>query len=106
MNKNVEAKWEKLAQEEKLVTQVINMEPNAAQKKLQENGYDFSVDDLLEMKELLQKVAKEAETNDELSEETLTDVSGGKCDGSLNGWHAAGFVVGVVGTAVLVSLAW
>ena len=56
---------------------LINLSPEEAVAKINADGYDFSVDEIMEFGEQLQKVAASQSDDGELSEEALSAVAGG-----------------------------
>ena len=56
---------------------LINLSPEEAVAKINADGFDFSVDEIMEFGEQLQKVAASQSEDGELSEEALSEVAGG-----------------------------
>ena len=69
-------KWIPVFENEALAIKVVQMQPEEAQKVLAENGYDFTMDEILEAGKELYKIQAQ-ESSDELSEDELGDVAGG-----------------------------
>ena len=70
-------KWEKVLENEELMMKVVSMLPEEAQKELAENGYDFTLDEILEMGKELYKIRSSMNSDGELSEGDLEGVAGG-----------------------------
>ncbi len=70
-------KWLKVLENEELMMKVVPMLPEEAQKVLAENGYDFTLDEILEMGKELYKIRNSTNSNGELSEDDLENVAGG-----------------------------
>jgi len=69
-------KWKPVFENAELLDKVAPMKPEDAQKCLAENGYEFTMDEILEAgKEMY--ALKEKMTSSELSEDDLEDVAGG-----------------------------
>ena len=77
-------KWLKVLENEELMMKVVPMLPEEAQKVLAENGYDFTLDEILEMGKELYKIHSKMNSDGELSDDDLEDVSGG------SGWRWGG----------------
>ena len=56
---------------------LINLSPEEAVAKINADGFDFSVDEIMEFGEQLQKVVASQSEDGELSEEALGEVGGG-----------------------------
>ena len=56
---------------------LINLTPGEAAAKINADGFDFTVDEIMEFGEQLQKVAASQSEEGELSEEALSEVAGG-----------------------------
>lgn len=56
---------------------LINLPPEEAVAKINADGFDFSVDEIMEFGEQLKKAAAMQAGDGELSEEALSEVSGG-----------------------------
>ena len=69
-------KWIPVFENEALAIKVVQMQPEEVQKVLAENGYDFTMDEILEAGKELYKIQAQ-ESSDELSEDELGDVAGG-----------------------------
>lgn len=95
-------KWKAVFANEELTKKIVALSPEEAQKVLAENGYEFSMDEIMEqgkaINELLAKVR--AGQTGELSEDDLDDVSGGGHLGDL----AAGFAIGAM--IAITALGW
>ena len=90
-------KWNEVFQNEELAKKVVALSPNEAQKTLSENGFDFTLDEILEAgKEINEILAKYK--NGEIGEEALAEVSGGG--------HGSYFLVGLVAGVVIASCGW
>lgn len=90
-------KWNDVFSNEELTKKVVALSPEEAQKVLAENGFVFTLEEVLEqgkeINELLEKFKK-----GEISEEELTAVSGGG--------HKGYFLVGIVAGVVIASCGW
>ena len=88
-------KWKAVFENEELIKKVVALSPEDAQKVLAENGFEFSMDEIMEqgkaINEMLAKI-KAGETG-ELSEDDLDDVSGG---GDHGGMLLAGIAIGLI----------
>lgn len=90
-------KWNEVFRNEELAKKVVALSPEEAQKILSENGFDFTLDEILEAgKEINELLAKYK--NGEISEEDLAEVSGGG--------HGGYFLVGIVAGVVIASCGW
>ncbi len=69
-------KWNAVFENEELAMKVVPMQPEEAQKVLAENGFDFTIDEILEAGKELYKI-REQQASDELNEDDLEDVAGG-----------------------------
>ena len=69
-------KWFPVFQNEELARKVLPLSPEEAQKVLAENGFDFTIDEILDAGNELSKM-QERLTSGELDEDDLEDVSGG-----------------------------
>ena len=56
---------------------LLGLTPDEAVKAINADGYDFSIDELVEFGSKLQDAAKAQSENGELSESSLEDVAGG-----------------------------
>lgn len=56
---------------------LLDLTPEEAAVKINADGYDFSVDEIMDFGEQLQKVAASHTDDGELSEEALSEVAGG-----------------------------
>lgn len=56
---------------------LLDLTPEEAAEKINADGYDFSVDEIMDFGEQLQKVAASRADEGELSEEALSEVAGG-----------------------------
>ena len=70
-------KWLPVLENEELMMKVVPMKPEEAQQVLAENGYNFTMDEILEMGKALYAIRTKQNSNGELSEEDLEDVAGG-----------------------------
>lgn len=92
-------KWNEVFANEELTKKIVVLSPEDAQKVLAENGYEFSMDEMMEaakaINEVLAKV-KAGETG-ELSEDDLDDVTGGGHGGMLLAGIAVGLIIASCG---------
>ena len=70
-------KWMPVLENEELMMKVIPMKPEEALEVLAENGYNFTLDEILEMGKELYALRSKANSDGELSEDDLEDVAGG-----------------------------
>ena len=89
-------------QEKELV--LLQMQPEEACIKIQADGYDYTVDEIIEYGNLVRTVA--AQMDDEISEADLEMVAGGFTLGSLVGAAFAVKVCYDIGKALGKSLPW
>ena len=69
-------KWVPVFENEELALKVVQMQPEEAQKVLAENGFEFTMEEILEAgKELY--AMRDNQKADELNEEDLEQVAGG-----------------------------
>ena len=81
--------WDEIFENEELVKKIVTLQPEEAQKVLAENGYEFSVEEVVEKGNELNEFIKKINSG-EITEDALDNVSGG-CK-----WcFAAGVAVGV-----------
>lgn len=77
----ISEKWAPVFENEELLEKVLPMKPEDAQKVLTENGYDFTLDEILEVgKELYmltEQMTGENDNSDELEEDDLENIAGG-----------------------------
>ncbi len=74
----ISEKWAPVFENEELIQKVLPMEPEDAQKVLAENGFDFPLEEILEVGRELYAMKQKAEANGgELDEDDLEDVAGG-----------------------------
>lgn len=66
-----------LLSNEERAKQLVNTPVDEAVKEINADGFDFTVDELKEFGESMKTIAEKAENKDELSMESLEDVSGG-----------------------------
>ena len=69
-------KWNPVFENEELAMKIIPLQPEEAQKVLAENGFDFTVDEILDAGKELYAI-REQQTEGELSENDLEEVAGG-----------------------------
>lgn len=95
-------KWNAVFANEELTKKIVVLSPEDAQKVLAENGYEFSMDEIMEagktINEMLAKIR--AGQTGELSEDDLEDVSGGGHRTDL----AIGFAIGAM--IAITALGW
>ena len=95
-------KWNTVFADENLAKKIIVLSPEDAQKVLAENGYEFSMDEIMKagkaINEMMVKI-KAGQTG-ELSEDDLEDVSGGGHGTDL----AVGFAIGAM--IAITALGW
>jgi hypothetical protein len=70
-------KWLPVLENEELMMKVVPMAPEEAQKELAANGYNFTMDEIIEMGKDLYALRSKANSDGELSEGDLEDVAGG-----------------------------
>ena len=70
-------KWIPVFENEELAMKVIPLQPEEAQKVLAENGYEFTLDEIVAAGEELYKMRERMNTSGELTEDDLSDVAGG-----------------------------
>lgn len=73
----LDPKWQPVFDNEDLAMKIIPMEPEEAQKVLAENGFDFTLEEILEAGTELYKMRESMNNGGELSEDDLDDVAGG-----------------------------
>ena len=70
-------KWIPVFENEELAMKVIPLQPEEAQKVLAENGYEFTLDEIIAAGEELYQMRERMNTSGELTEDDLSDVAGG-----------------------------
>ena len=70
-------KWIPVFENEELAMKVIPLQPEEAQKVLAENGYEFTLDEILAAGKELYQMRERMSTDGELTEDELSDVAGG-----------------------------
>ena len=70
-------KWIPVFENEELAMKVIPLQPEEAQKVLAENGYEFTLDEIVAAGEELYQMRERMSTGAELNEDDLSDVAGG-----------------------------
>lgn len=70
-------KWIPVFENEELAMKVIPLQPEEAQKVLAENGYEFTLDEIVAAGEELYQMRERMNTSGELTEDDLSDVAGG-----------------------------
>ena len=91
-----------LLRDEEYTKQLLQMSPEEASKKLNNDGEEVSPEELIEFKEGIEKIAEMESKQGELMEDELALVSGGcrRC-------YQAGMLLGAAGTAIAISyLVW
>lgn len=82
-------RWNEVFENDELAKQIISLQPAEAQKVLAENGFNFTIEEILAKGEELNEFIKKMNSG-EINEEALDQVSGG-CK-----WcFAAGVAIGV-----------
>ena len=74
---NLNAKWIPVFENEELIMKVVPMQPEEAQKVLAENGFEFTIDEILEAGKELYALRESLNNGGELSEDDLEAVAGG-----------------------------
>ena len=69
-------KWIPVFENEELAKKIVPMQPEEAQKALAENGFDFTIDEIIEAGNELYAM-REQQMSGELDEDDLENVSGG-----------------------------
>ena len=87
-------KWAPVFENEELAAKVIPMQPEEAQKVLAENGFNFTMDEILEAGNELYAMRERLNNDGELNEDDLEDVAGGV------NWGTVEKVVKFVGSAL------
>ncbi len=70
------AKWTPVFENEELAKKIVPMQPEEAQKVLAENGFEFTLDEILEAGKELYAIRNQ-QLSGEIDEEDLENVSGG-----------------------------
>lgn len=65
---------------------MVQETPEEAQGVLKEAGYDFSIEEMSELRDIMLKIS-EAKNDGELSEEELEGVGGGEFILKVDGWN-------------------
>ena len=70
-------KWIPVFENEELAMKVVPLQPEEAQKVLAENGYEFTLDEIVAAGKELYQMRERMNTSGELTEDDLSDVAGG-----------------------------
>lgn len=73
----LDPRWEPVFENEELAMKIAPMQPEEVQKTLAENGFDFTLEEILETGTELYKLRESMDKSGELSEDDLDDVAGG-----------------------------